>query len=199
MIERVKKIYKGRKASSINKFREAAVLLLLEECKDGQVNVIFERRALKMKSQPGDICLAGGRVEDELPVEAALRECTEEIGIEKENIEVIGELDYLVSPYGLIIYPFVGVKTGGEFKVNSSEVEEVIKVPLEYFLENEPILYEMEIGPTNNESFPYELINGGKDYKFKKGIMKEYFYKYNEKIVIWGFTAAIIKKFVDNL
>ncbi len=57
----------------------------------------------------------------------------------------------------------------------------------------------MEIGPINNEDFPYELINGGESYKFKKGIMNEYFYKYNEDIVIWGFTAAIIKEFIKNL
>ncbi|MCM1990592.1 NUDIX hydrolase [Oceanirhabdus seepicola] len=199
MIERVIKKYRGRKGYPITKKREAAVLLLMEECEDGQVNVIFERRAFGMKSQPGDICLPGGRVEEELPIDAALRECDEEIGIDKEDIEVIGELDYLVSPYGLIIYPFLGVKKGGEFNVNPNEVEELIKIPLQYFLDNEPVLYEMEIGPINNKDFPYELINGGKDYKFKKGIMNEYFYKYNQDIVIWGFTAAIIKKFVDNL
>ena len=199
MIDRVITKYRGRKGYPITKIREAAVLLLLEECEDGEVNVIFERRAFGMKSQPGDICLPGGRVEEELPIDAALRECHEEIGIGREHIEVIGELDYLVSPYGLTIYSFLGLRKGGQFKVNPSEVEELIKIPLKYFLDNEPVLYEMEIGPINNEDFPYELINGGKDYKFKKGIMNEYFYKYKEDTVIWGFTAAIIKNFIQHI
>jgi len=45
-------------------------------------------------------------------------------------------------------------------------------------------------------NFPYHLIRGGENYKFHKGKLQQLFYQY-EEYVIWGFTALMVKRFVD--
>ncbi|MBU3127681.1 NUDIX hydrolase [Clostridium tagluense] len=198
MINKLEQIFKGRNSKPIGEFKESAVMILLTE-ELGELSVIFEVRALKLRSQPGDVCLPGGKVEeDENPRETSIRETMEELNLERDQIEVIGDMDYYISPYGNIMHAFVGELKYGEINPSVDEVSHIFKVPLKFFLEHEPLLYKMEIGPVNQEGFPFHLINGGKDYNFRKGYMDEYFYEYNDYI-IWGFTAQIIKSFVDVL
>jgi len=74
---------------------------------DGEDNIIFEIRNNKLNSNPGEICFPGGAIEEgETPKEAALRECFEEIGLGEENLEIISQLDFYVSPNNILIYPF---------------------------------------------------------------------------------------------
>jgi len=105
-------------------------------------------------------------------------------------------MDYFVSPYNQVIYPFVGVLNKCDFQWSKDEVHKIFKVPVDFFLNNEPEKYDINIIPEFPDNFPYHLIVGGKNYKFSKGKREQYFYKYNE-YVIWGFTALIIKRFVD--
>lgn len=194
----IEKILKNRKVEPIGKYNKNAVTILLEG-EEGREVIIFEKRAQGLKKQPGDICLPGGRIEhDEAAIETAKREVIEELNIKEENLDYIGAIDYFVSPYKTIIYPFVARLRPCKIKPNKDEVEKIIKVPLKFFMENEPMLYELEYGPYLKDDFPYELIEGGRGYKFSRGILEEYFYVY-ENDVIWGFTARIIKAFVDML
>ncbi|MCM8711321.1 CoA pyrophosphatase [Clostridium sp. SYSU_GA19001] len=196
MIDVINNIFKERKAGLIGDYRRNAVMILLCEEND-ETYIIFEERSLTLRHQPGDICLPGGKLEEgERPEETALRETLEELGLNKEDIVLIGEMDYFISPYGSIIYPFIGKLNGKKLNPNPSEVHQIFKVPLSYFLEKEPVEYEMEIGPNLKEDFPYHLVNGGKNYKFSRGKLNQYFYKY-DKYIIWGFTAIIIKSFID--
>lgn len=198
MMNHIEEIFKNRKGNSIRKFRESAVMILLQEYK-GEEHIVFEVRSSKLRSQPGDVCLPGGKVEKgESPKYTAIRETMEELNIKEDRIEYIGEMDYFISPYGLIMYAFVGRLKGEIQKPNENEVDHVFKVPLKFFMENEPLLYEMKIGPVEQEGFPFHLINGGKDYKFRNGVLNEYFYEY-DNYVIWGFTAQVIKSFVNIL
>lgn len=193
---KLEQIFKGRISKAIGEFKESAVMILLME-DAGEFSLVFEVRALKLRSQPGDVCLPGGKVEkDENPKETAIRETMEELNLEREQIEIIGDMDYYISPYGNRMHAFVGILKYGEINPNQDEVNHVFKVPLKFFLENEPLLYKMEIGPVNQEGFPFHLINGGKGYNFRKGYLDEYFYEYNGYI-IWGFTAQIVKSFVE--
>ncbi|WP_309245240.1 NUDIX hydrolase [Clostridium estertheticum] len=198
IINKVEEIFKDRIPKVIGEFDKSAVMILLVEDNDG-LSIVFEVRALKLRSQPGDVCLPGGRVElNEDPKEAAVRETMEELNLERDQIKIIGDMDYYISPYGNIMYAYVGYLKYGEINPSVDEVDHIFKVPLKFFLESEPFYYNMEIGPLKQEGFPFHLINGGKNYKFRKGFLDQYFYKYNN-YVIWGFTAQIIKSFIKVL
>ncbi len=193
----IKEIFKNRSAGIIGNHKKSSVMILMTE-ENNNMFVLFEERSHKLRHQPGDICLPGGRIEkNETPVEAAVREVCEELKLSKQDIKIIGEMDYFVSPYNTIMYPFIAI-TKGCINASEDEVERIIKIPLSFFINNEPILYNLKIGPLLEDDFPYDLINNGRNYKYSRGILKQYFYKYKD-VVIWGFTAQIIKSFADIL
>jgi 8-oxo-dGTP pyrophosphatase MutT (NUDIX family) len=195
-MENILEFFKNRKSELIGKHKRSSVIILITYI-EGEAHIVFEKRALTMRTQPGDVSLPGGGIEGkESPREAALREATEELGISKESIKNIGNMDYFISPYNSMIYTFVAELTEKIENPNKNEVDEIFYVPLKFLLENTPEKYEMELLPTFQEKFPFDLIYGGKEYKFRKRIQNQYFYKYNG-YVIWGFTALIVKRFVD--
>lgn len=195
-IDVINNIFNKRESKPIQPMKKAAVMILLEVIMD-EIYIIFQVRAKKLKHQPGDICLPGGKVEPgENFKEAAIRETIEEMNIKRNEFEVIGEMDYFISPYKMIMRPYVAKLYTSEINYNKNEVDHIFKVPLKFFMDTEPLLYKMDIGPINQEEFPFHLINGGKDYKFSKSVLEEYFYQWND-YVIWGFTAHIIKSFID--
>lgn len=196
MTDKIINIFGERKGELIGNYKKNAVMIFLME-KDKELEVIFEVRAAHLRHQPGDICLPGGKIEKgELPIDTACRESMEELKIKRDSFSVIGEMDYLVTPYNFIIYPYISTIKSQDITPSSDEVERILKVPLRYFMENEPNLHEVDIIQNPKEDFPYSLINKGKDYKWKTGVFPEYFYEY-EGSVIWGFTALIMKRFTD--
>ncbi|BAH06405.1 NUDIX hydrolase [Clostridium kluyveri] len=196
MIKKIEDIFKERKPHIMGEFSKSAVMIPL--CESGEeISVLFEMRALNLKHQPGDICFPGGRLEKgEIPVCAAVRETMEELNLSKEDIKLIGQMDYVVTPYNFIMYPFVCKLNREDIFPSQSEVDHIFKVPLQFFIENKPLLYEIPIVSQPGKRFPYRLIRNGRKYKFRRGTVKQYFYNY-EKYTIWGFTALIIKRFVD--
>jgi 8-oxo-dGTP pyrophosphatase MutT (NUDIX family) len=179
--------------------RRYSVLIPLIE-NNGQWEVIFEVRSKNLKTQPGEISFPGGKVEiDESFKEAALRETIEELLIDKENINIVGELDYLISYANFTIHCFLGIISGvnvDKIKPNKDEVDHLFTVPLEFFLNNEPEKYILDLKTVENDDFPYYLIPNGKDYKFRIGKHYVLFYKYKDYI-IWGFTAKMISHLID--
>lgn len=177
----------------------SAVLLPLLEV-DGETQLLFEVRAQHLKRQPGEICFPGGRVEpDELdcPQLAAVRETCEEICVAKENIELIGPLDYSISPIGALIYPFLGRITIDELPApNPDEVQEIFLAPLNFFLNAEPDQSKLEIGTRFSEDFPYHRLPKRYQPGWRHmGASPVYFYQYGDKL-IWGATAAILHEFL---
>ncbi len=149
MVDKLNQIFANRKAKVIGEFKESAVMILLMEDSE-ELSVVFEVRAHKLRSQPGDVCLPGGQVElDEDPRETSIRETMEELNLKRDQIQVIGDMDYYISPYENRLYAFVGKLKYGVLNPNQDEVDHIFKVPLKFFLENEPLLYKMEIGPIN--------------------------------------------------
>ncbi|MFA1819362.1 CoA pyrophosphatase [Virgibacillus oceani] len=180
------------------KFKKSAILIPLLE-KDNELHLLFEVRSFQMRTQPGDICFPGGRIEqqDKNPLHTAIRETTEELGIDEKGIKEVIPLDYLVSDMGRIIYPFIGTLTNPEqITPHKAEVEEVFTVPLSFLLETKPERHTVNVHVQPDESFPFELIVGGKDYDWHVRQIDELFYKYDGK-VIWGLTAKILTHFVD--
>lgn len=181
-------------------FRKSAVLLPLLDVK-GETHVLFEVRSMKMRSQPGDICFPGGRMDekDADPSACAIRETVEELGIHAEAIEDVFPLDYVVNDLGRIIYPFAGrIENIKEIVPNEAEVEEVFTVPLSFFMDTKPDLYRVNLQAIPAEDFPFDLIVGGKDYNWRTRHINELFYVYEGK-VIWGLTAKIMQHFTELL
>ncbi len=180
-------------------YRQYAVLLPLVEVL-GETHVLFELRSMRMRSQQGEVCFPGGRIdkEDPDPKYCAIRETSEELGLDRKYVEDVIPLDYMVN-FGRIIYPFTGRITGLEMMIpNEDEVEEVFTVPLSYFLHTEPNRHKVNFYITPEADFPFHLIPGGEDYNWRNRQIDELFYEYDGK-VIWGLTAKIMKHFVELL
>ena len=173
--------------------RKTAVSVPLIE-KSGEYEVLFEVRAKNIE-QPGDVCFPGGGLEgDETPREAAIREAAEELLINPSQLKIIGLMDVIYNPSGMLIYPFAAELKDYEGSFSKDEVDEVFTVPLSFFLENEPEVYIVKAKVIPGDDFPYELIYGGEDYDWRPRKEVIYFYRYGER-VIWGLTAKIIRSF----
>lgn len=176
------------------KFKYSSVVLPIFVTENGP-ELLFSKRSMDLKRQPGDICFPGGKREQhESAVETAIREAHEEIGIDVSNIKILGCLDYIVTAYKAIISPFVALIENtdiSELKINSDEVAEVFTVPLSFFLENEPEVHNINIKFDIPDDFPFEHIVGGRSYGWSHGKQSELFYFYKDK-VIWGLTARMI-------
>lgn len=181
------------------KNRFAVMIPLIK--RKGEIHLLFEKRALTLRNQPGEISFPGGRIEkNENPWEAALRETCEELLIEEKDMEIYAEGDFLVNPYAAIIYTFIGEikKDFFEISPSSAEVESIFTVPLKFFIETEPKTYTINLNVNRSEDFPYHLITNGENYKFKRGREEVLFYDYKGQI-IWGFTAKMARRFVERI
>ena len=167
----------------------------------GEIHLLFEKRALTLRNQPGEISFPGGRIEkNESPWDAAIRETCEELLIEEKDLEIYSEGDFLVNPYAAIIYSFIGEIKKDFFEITPSkaEVESIFTVPLSFFMETEPKAYSINLKVNRSDDFPYHLIPNGRDYKFKRGREEVLFYEYKGEI-IWGFTAKMTRRFIERI
>lgn len=178
--------------------KKAAVCIPLIKTEDGY-DVLFEVRSSKIDSQPGDICFPGGMVEaGENCPDAAVREMCEELLVQTGQVEILGALDILATIGGLLIYPYAAILHDYRGTFSTDEVEQVFRVPLSFFLENKPEIYETVLKVVPGEDFPYERIHGGRDYQWRQRRDSVYFYRYGARD-IWGLTARIMASFVELL
>ena len=186
---------------NIEDYFVSAVLLPIIETDDGP-QVLFEVRPDHLRRQPGEICFPGGRVEkNELmnPQDAAVRETAEELGIKKDQIELLGSLKCFFGPPATIIYPYVGlIKDKESIKPDPAEVEEIFYAPLEHFIQNPPAESSVEVANRYAPDFPFNRVPAAysKDWS-KKWRFPVYFYEYG-KYFIWGITARILYYFVTS-
>ncbi|MGR6835336.1 NUDIX hydrolase [Syntrophomonas erecta] len=176
---------------------QSAVLLPLVDLND-QLCLLFEKRSDNLPHQPGEISFPGGGIEpdDANPMQAAVRETCEELGLSPKNIEVIAPLDIMVSPFNLIIYPFIAVIDNYvNVKPSPDEVAEAFYVPLDFFVNYQPMYKKLPLAVAYSEDFPYEMIPHGRNYPFRKGYLPQFFYLWEDR-VIWGLTARIINHFI---
>ena len=89
-------------------YLDAAVLVPLVEVA-GRTHVLFEVRSKELRRQPGEISFPGGKIDPgEDAREAAVREAHEELQVPLSSIELLGPLDYILSPTGVRLFPYVG-------------------------------------------------------------------------------------------
>jgi len=198
-IEDIIKKVRNRLPQPIGIKQEYAVVIPLINI-NGNWEIIYEVRARNLKRQPGEISFPGGKVEQgETYREAAIRETMEELNIKRDNINIIGELDYLISRENTTIRSFLAIIVNvdiGDIFPAKDEVDHIFTVPMEFFLNNEPKSYLIELHPAIGNDFPYNLIPNGKNYNWRAGKEIVYFYVYKDYI-IWGYTAKMTKVFID--
>jgi 8-oxo-dGTP pyrophosphatase MutT (NUDIX family) len=115
----------------------AAVLVPIIE-HSGSLSVLLTQRSTHLKNHPGQISFPGGRIEasDAGPLEAALRETEEEIGLSREHVRFVGYLDPHLVLTGFWITPVVAfVRPGFELKLDQREVASTFEVPLNHLLD----------------------------------------------------------------
>jgi len=92
----------------IREFREAAVLVAVTERETPGVLMIH--RPSNMRAHPGQIAFPGGKIDEgESPVEAALREANEELGIDPADVRIVGQSDRFHTGTGYVITPVIGI------------------------------------------------------------------------------------------
>lgn len=176
-------------------FRKYAVLVPLIDTPNG-ICLLLEKRTKKLRSHPGEICFPGGKLElYESVQECAVRETVEELRINEKQIEILGPGDVFISPFNLIVYPFIGVIRDYQNTFSTDEVADILMVPLNFLRKQQPEHFESRLINQPPEDFPYERIPGGENYPWAKGIYDIFFYRYENQI-IWGMTAHIIKSVV---
>jgi 8-oxo-dGTP pyrophosphatase MutT (NUDIX family) len=90
-------------------------------------------RAATLRLHGGEMAFPGGNVtaEDKDALAAALREFQEEIGVDPENVQIIGQLDQVMVGSRYVITPFVGiVRSPSTASLNNQEVKSVIFIPV---------------------------------------------------------------------
>jgi len=156
----------------------AGVLLPLF-CKDGSYHILFTRRTDKVKRHKGEISFPGGIYDSsDGDLEAtALREADEEVGIKRQDVELLGALDEVMTMTDFVVSPFVGlIPFPYVFVPSVEEIEEIIILPLSGFLE--------------------EGVLSEEDWTYQEKTAKVYTYHCGRH-VIWGATAKILRQFLD--
>lgn len=183
---------------SNNAIYSSIVLPIIEI--DGEEHLIFQRRSEKLKSQPGEISFPGGKIEEgEFPKDAAVREFCEEMCAKKDDILFLECFDIYFAPLRGIINCFIGlIDSSMNLDIKNSEVDEIFTVPLEFFIKNEPEVYNNKISISVDRDFPYDKMNIPREYYWNENSYPIYFYEYKDH-VIWGITAGIVYNFVSKL
>lgn len=157
--------------------RPGAVLLLLYP-QDGELYLPLTRRTDRVATHKGQISLPGGaqEPEDASLWQTALREASEEIGIDPARVRYLGALSPLFIPASHFnVYPFVGYQDGvPDLHPDPTEVAEVLTLPLRGILE--PSVKAHEIWTLRGRQVEVS------------------FYRYQQH-VIWGATAMILSEF----
>jgi 8-oxo-dGTP pyrophosphatase MutT (NUDIX family) len=125
-------------------YARAAVLVLIALYPDGP-RLVYTRRTNHVLHHKGEISFPGGACEDGDADAAAtaLRETWEELGVDPADVEILGELDDIVTRSNFIVTPVVGAVRGPyPFRPNPVEVAEVIEVPIADLLKPENVVLE---------------------------------------------------------
>jgi 8-oxo-dGTP pyrophosphatase MutT (NUDIX family) len=155
----------------------AAVAVPLVPSDEG-LSVLFTVRTAHVEQHKGEISFPGGRIDpdDRDALTAALREFWEEVGVAPEDVQVLGPLDDFVSITGYRVTPFVVFLPQADypFVPQPREVAEILLVPLEHLLDRAHYNAERHPGA------PHHI------HYFSWG-----------PYVVWGLTAAILKRLLD--
>ncbi|WP_336368129.1 NUDIX hydrolase [Marinobacter sp. C2H3] len=119
-------------------YPEAGILVPVTDSSTNP-EMIFTLRSSNLSTHRGQVAYPGGKRDPGDPSLAAtaLRETHEEIGVSPADVTLIAPLSQVMSRYGILVTPYVGVVPEGlDFRPNPDEIESVFRVPLSFFLED---------------------------------------------------------------
>ena len=151
----------------------AAVLVPLVLRRNG-IRVLLTQRTHHLAHHPGQVSFPGGHVdpEDKTPEETALRETQEEIGLNRQHIEILGRLDQYHVRTGFAVTPVVGFVTPPfEIEPDQFEVAEVFEVPL---------------------CFLMDPVNHTPQSRKYRGQVRHFYGMTYDDYYIWGATAGML-------
>jgi len=160
--------------------RDAAVLAPILERGGAERLLVTERRA-DLPEHPGQVAFPGGAREgDEDPVDCALRETREEVGIDPATVQVLGRLPDRVSIAGYMVAAFVGrIPAPASVAFDRREVEQVLEIPLALLLDESRWRYEDRTGPKGSfRNVPFFDWDGP---------------------VLWGLTGMFVRDLLPHL
>lgn len=153
----------------------AAVLIPMYQ-EDGDWKLLFTRRTDSVDVHAGQVSFPGGQIEDAdvSIVAAALREAQEEIGLNPEDVEILGQLNPLFTVTQFLVTPVVGVIPWPyPLRTSPTEVARTFGVPIRWLAD-----------PGNLEVKEREPLVPGRS-------IRVYYFKEYEGETIWGVTARI--------
>jgi 8-oxo-dGTP pyrophosphatase MutT (NUDIX family) len=159
--------------------RPAAVLIPVVD--HHEPTVLLTQRSPLLKEHSGQIAFPGGKIDatDKSPLDAALREAQEEVGLDRSFIDPIGYLGVYGTGFGFRILPTVArVKPGFQLTINHDEVVDAFEVPLAFLM-----------NPANHQIHSKEF----------RGMERSYYAMPFAERYIWGATAGILRILYERI
>ncbi|MCB2129127.1 MAG: CoA pyrophosphatase [Rhodobacteraceae bacterium] len=160
--------------------KPAAVLVLMTPGPD-DMHLVLTKRSSRLKHHPGQIAFAGGKVDktDEGPVDTALREAEEEIGLPRGRVEVLGAWSSHETVTGFLVTPVFGlIRDGFDPVAEVGEVDEIFSIPFGHIAE--PANFRIE----------------GRHWR---GVWRRYYAIPYGPYYIWGATARILRAIAGRI
>jgi 8-oxo-dGTP pyrophosphatase MutT (NUDIX family) len=162
--------------SPLRTLKRAAVLVPVVQ-REGGLTMLLTQRTDHLANHAGQVSFPGGRTEelDSSPIETALRESEEEIGLHRRHVEIVGVLPDYVTGTGYRVTPVVALLTPPfELAADPNEVAEIFEVPLGFLMDG-----------ANHLRQSIDLPEGAGRRSF-------YAMPY-ERFYIWGATAGMLR------
>jgi 8-oxo-dGTP pyrophosphatase MutT (NUDIX family) len=158
-----------------------AAVLVPVIAREPEATVLLTLRTSHLNTHGGQVAFPGGKIEatDATPVDAAIREAGEEVGIPPALITPLSLLDLHNTGTGFRIIPVLALVDPAVAPVpDPGEVAEVFEVPLSFLMAKENHV---------------QHLRAWKEWRVRFYAM-EY-----EKRFIWGATAAILRNLYERL
>lgn len=156
--------------------KPSAVAVILFYDQELEPNILLIRRSTRLSSHRGQIGFPGGRLEasDRCPRDTALRETSEEVGLDPAKVKVLGGVDPILALDGSLVYPIVATTESSleELVLNPAEVSGIYMVPIS------------RLTAENRKKFAFNLFGcWRRSFLYDCGTMS-----------VWGLSAEILAK-----